>query len=403
MDRKWVKFGALLLALWLMAMVAIGTSYRTIESSQRQVEELRHSIDSLRSTFVYDAPYRAKMADRQALDLQLIYALRLQIDAYYQKSWLMPDLNQLLFSTDRFIEQVQAYLDNELAVQTLAKRIHETRDRYADSTALANQYFQLSANVFEAMYLSEKANAEIFRHVDRIYQQSTELRTPQKEELQKVLVDVSQVLSSYAQGSYLVEKLISHDVTNQIVLLETEYRETLNRHVLAGITLTLFAMFGYLSLLYLAQSSVALESFQEDIRLSPQEDAKVVAKYDQPTEPESMPQISFDTMLGSLNGDVESVCMLLEVFVADHKNDVAEITRLLTESPEEAQRKAHSLKGVGGNLGASQLREVATQVELAIGHDITKVSDLLKDLQVCLDTAIEEAQTFLNQQNDAKG
>tara|TARA_Y100001956_G_scaffold19096_2_gene18659 strand:- start:595 stop:1800 length:1206 start_codon:yes stop_codon:yes gene_type:complete len=401
MDRKWVKFGVLLLGLWLLVLVGIATSYKAIESSRSQVEELGHSVDNLRNSFFYDAPYRAKMADRQALDLQLIYALRLQIDAYYQKSWLSPDLNQLLFTTDRFIEQAQAYLDNELAVQTLAQLIHETRDRYALSDDLANQYFQLSANVFEAMYLSEQANAEIFRHVDRIYQQSTQLEGDDKQALQKVLVDVSQVLSSYAQGRYLVDKLITHDVSNQITALEFDYRLVLHRHIYLGIVLTLVTMIGYLGLLYLAQSP-RLEAESESLlpttkvtENSSGSDARIAVKET------SLPQINFDTMLGSLNGDLESVCMLLEVFVADHANDVAEITRLLSESPEEAQRKAHSLKGVGGNLGAIQLREVATKVELAIQNDITQVSAHLEELKVCLDTAIQEAQTFLKQQNDS--
>lgn len=401
MDRKWVKFGIVLFGLWLLVLIGIATSYKVVESSRTQVEELGHSIDSLRNSFYFDAAYRTKMVDRQALDLQLIYAQRLQIDAYYQKSWLTPDLNQLLLTTDRFVEQAQAYLDHEFAVKTLAQQIYDTRDNYPLTGQLANQYFQLSANVFEAMYLSEQANAEILRHVDYIYQQSTELEGKDKRALQSVLAEVSRVLGSYAQGSYLVDKLITHDVSKQIIGLKVEYRRTLTYHVLLGVLLTFMTMIGYLGLLYLAHTSQR-RATPTSVTPTPNIESgfEHVVSPSQPKQT-SEPQINFDIMLSSLNGDVESVCMLLEVFVADHVNDVEEIERLLMESPEEAQRKAHSLKGVGGNLGAAQLKEAATKVESAIQNEITQVSTHLAELQLCLDTAIEEAQTFLKQQNDS--
>lgn len=397
MDRKWMKFGLLLMALWLLVLGGVASSYRSVESSKLQVEELGNSVDQLRSSFFFQAPYRAKMADRQSLDLQLIYALRLQIDAYYQQSWLSPDLNQLLFTTDRFIEQAQAYLDNELAVQSLAERIRDTREQYAYSTSLAAQYFQLSANVFEAMYLSERANAEIFRNVDRIYQHSNQLETTERRELQRVLVDVSQVLSSYAQGSYLVDKLIAHDVGDQITALDSEYHSILNQHIWFALALTLFTMLGFVGLLYMAQGTAKVVSYGASIdAVSPAPTGSQAVELTSNADHIGS-QIDFDSMLTSLNGDSESVCMLLEVFVADHVDDVEQITHLLTASPEEAQRKAHSLKGVGGNLGAVQLREVAGKVEMAIQQDITQVALLLKELQVCLDTAIREARHFLDE------
>lgn len=114
------------------------------------------------------------------------------------------------------------------------------------------------------------------------------------------------------------------------------------------------------------------------------------------------PEIDLDGMLDSLGNDYESVCMLLQVFVDDHTGDAERITQLLNDSPEEALRKAHSLKGVGGNLGALKLRESAGKVEQAIKDDIGSVSGLLDELKARLDKAILEAQTFLNEQ-DANG
>ncbi len=92
--------------------------------------------------------------------------------------------------------------------------------------------------------------------------------------------------------------------------------------------------------------------------------------------------------------------MLLEVFIEDHHKDGEQITLLLTDSPEEAQRKAHSLKGVGGNLGATKLRQAAGKVEVAIKDDITLVPVLLDELTLRLERAISEARLFLKEHNN---
>ena len=110
------------------------------------------------------------------------------------------------------------------------------------------------------------------------------------------------------------------------------------------------------------------------------------------------PEIDLEAMLESLGGDHDSVCMLLQVCVDDHTGDAEKIAELLDDSPEEALRKAHSLKGVGGNLGAVKLREAAGKVEQAIKDGTGSVSELLDELKLRLDKAIDEAQEFLNQQ-----
>ena len=110
-------------------------------------------------------------------------------------------------------------------------------------------------------------------------------------------------------------------------------------------------------------------------------------------------EINFDDMVTSLNGDIESVCMLLQVFVSDHAQDIQALRTLLTESPADAQRKAHSLKGIGGNLGVAQLRDAAAELETAIAKESDTVPLLLVELEKHLDATIKAAQTFLNIHN----
>ena len=106
-------------------------------------------------------------------------------------------------------------------------------------------------------------------------------------------------------------------------------------------------------------------------------------------------QINFTMMLSYLEGDRESLCMLLDIFIKDHYNDPEKIARLQAQSLPDAIRVAHSLKSVGGNLGAAKLKEVAHQLEAALSQHDEKVPLLLEELERCLEQAIKEAKAFI--------
>lgn len=429
MDGKALKIGWILLAVWVVSIAVIASSYRSIEATKEQVYELGTSIQELRDAFSFDSPYRENMADSQSLNLQLIYALRLQLDAHYQSSWLLPDINRLLFTTDRFIEQSQVYLDNNLDLLSLVDQIGTMRERYqGQSTEVV--YFRLSTNVLEAVFGDSASSPQVYRDLDNIYSQSNQLSAKERQDLQQVLAQVSSVLGGYAQGRYIVEKLQTHDVLNQISVLRGEFDQLLIRHVILGILLTLSILGGYLSLLRASDTRpTALPSQQDDTKAKPsapepEEIATnsspaansvvappqasiepVIEKQTAQAEPvttitgTSECEIDFDKMLESLNNDMESVCMLLEVFIEDHTGDADKIVQLVNESPEEAQRKAHSLKGVGGNLGATKLREAAGKVEVALKDTNNVDANSVEELKIRLDRAIEEARVFLKERN----
>lgn len=120
------------------------------------------------------------------------------------------------------------------------------------------------------------------------------------------------------------------------------------------------------------------------------------------TKPQPIPQpeegtaIDIGRMLSSLNDDRDSVNMLLEVFVEDHRNDDQSLRQLLTTDPQAALRKAHSLKGVAGNLGADGLREIAMAIEMKLKQDTMPSEPELQQLTSQLKLAIESARYFLN-------
>ncbi|KLN66231.1 MULTISPECIES: Hpt domain-containing protein [Vibrio] len=430
MDGKALKIGWVLLVIWIGSIAAMASSYRSIDTTKQQVYELGSGIQELRDSFSFDSPYGVHMADSQALNLQLIYALRLQLETHYQDSWFLPDITQLLFTADRFIEQSQVYLNNSLDLLSLVEQVGTMRERY-DNESIETLYFRLSANVLEAVFGDSASSPQVYRDLDKIYVQSNQLSAKERQDLQQVLAQVSSVLGGYAQGRYIVEKLRTHDVHKQINMLRGEFDRLLARYVVAGLALTLVIFGGFISLLRFAQQvpRVQSESISPSILAESEIDAPEAAETvlsavenvaqesiilkGVHSSPESVAQyqqaeangeideveIDFDKMLESLNNDMESVCMLLEVFIEDHKGDADKIVQLVSDSPEEAQRAAHSLKGVGGNLGATKLREAAGKVELALKEANQVEPNKVEELKTRLERAIEEARVFLKEHN----
>ena len=133
MERKALKLSWLIIVVWVIGTTVLSLSYRSNVMTMSQVGELSNSIDELKYSLFQEPAYRAELTDGQSLNLQLIYALRLQIEATYEQSWLTPDINQLLYTTDRFIEQTKVFLDNELALISLVDQVRFIRAKYQDN------------------------------------------------------------------------------------------------------------------------------------------------------------------------------------------------------------------------------------------------------------------------------
>ena len=103
-------------------------------------------------------------------------------------------------------------------------------------------------------------------------------------------------------------------------------------------------------------------------------------------------------MMDALNDDTESVILLLNVFIQDHHNDAQQLAELMGKDAEKVLMKAHSLKGVAASLGAEALQESAGEVEKALKHNETVSNDMLERLSVDLDTAIDEANRYILEQ-----
>ncbi len=99
------------------------------------------------------------------------------------------------------------------------------------------------------------------------------------------------------------------------------------------------------------------------------------------TLPPSLPGVDMEDGLRRIGGNPAFYRELLLKVRANYANAAAEISGLLADGQDsDAQRLAHTIKGVAGNVGAAGLQDAAARIEAAIGHgDTTGMDTLLAD------------------------
>lgn len=102
------------------------------------------------------------------------------------------------------------------------------------------------------------------------------------------------------------------------------------------------------------------------------------------------PPFAMDTVLNRWGGDAEFVERLITTFLAGAPSRLGEIAQCVLDGDAGGtQRLAHGLKGEAAYCGAEPVRTIAAQMEvLGRAGDLTKASELLKELRVELDRCL---------------
>ncbi|MCE3219231.1 Hpt domain-containing protein [Vibrio diabolicus] len=393
-----VLWCVLALGIWLQAKQTIQT-ISTVNELGSKVEEVRHF-------FNFDLPYRVKHVDQVSLKLQLAYAVRLQLESEFSEGKITPDITQLLYATDRFLESARAFVGSDSELVSLAELLRRSRARDENSEQIQSMYYRLGALVLESIFSDSATNSDTYRDLDRLFIESDTLSPQERSAFQRQLAQTSSALSAKAQGSYLVNQLLNPDFPNQLTSINDQLEQKLMTFVtwlsvISGLFLSLISwgLFSQRTVQPLIPSraedkesekvggSYVVFSAQSEISQSSQVNEQ------SPNEPntsqvevvEREPYIDINKMLDSLSGDESAVRMLLEVFIQDHSGDGSKMHRLLEEDKEQAQRAAHSLKGVSGSLGAMPLHCISGDIELLIKQGqkvpeekLTRLDDVLK-------------------------
>ena len=103
-------------------------------------------------------------------------------------------------------------------------------------------------------------------------------------------------------------------------------------------------------------------------------------------------------MLETLDGDAESVELLLGVFVQDHADDYEKFKALLTKDETSAGRVVHSLKGVAGSIKASRLAIIAASIEMTMKQSRAISEHDLNELELAIKASVDSAVEYLDKQ-----
>jgi len=114
------------------------------------------------------------------------------------------------------------------------------------------------------------------------------------------------------------------------------------------------------------------------------------AAQEQPDLPD-LPGIDTVDGVERFGGNVKSYIKLLFKFAENQADAISEMTVALQSGDKElAVRLAHTLKGVGGNIGATDLQERASKLESAIIDDAEdQISPLVEETGIELDRVIK--------------
>ncbi|MCW4439589.1 Hpt domain-containing protein [Vibrio splendidus] len=444
--KKPATFLVVLLALWLLPSLALLNLSRSYTNSLAQIEELGIRVNELRQSLYFSEPLRVSRINELALDAQLVYSIRLQIESDFQHALFRPDVNQLLYVADQFLEKFDEFIPIESQVQDIVDNIKILRADKELSPKLKPLLNEFGVVVFEAMYSDNQSSSATYRAFDSILEKSYSLKTEEQDALQQLLADASALLSDYAQLNYLVDKIKKNSVNEQIIKLEAEFHDRQFNLLLVMLGLSLVTMitlvlWGVRSRKLIQQADKELspepvtDSSKENASsavkqpsndssvleitppskhsdLQPQEGVNVTSQkiVQQNTEEapvaekhiasvtDSKPAIDIEDMLETLDGDAESVELLLGVFVQDHADDYTKFKSLLTKDETSAARIVHSLKGVAGSIKASRLAIIAATIEMTMKQSRAISEHDLEELEAAIKASIDAAFEYLDKQ-----
>ncbi|UPR34894.1 Hpt domain-containing protein [Vibrio cyclitrophicus] len=441
--KKPATFLVVLLALWLLPSLALLNLSRSYTNSLAQIEELGIRVNELRQSLYFSEPLRVSRINDLALDAQLVYSIRLQIESDFEHAFFRPDVNQLLYVADQFLEKFDEFIPIESQVQDIVDNIKILRADKDLSPKLKPLLNEFGVVVFEAMYSDSQSSSATYRAFDSILEKSYSLKTEDQGALQQLLADASALLSDYAQLNYLVDKIKKNSVNEQIIKLEAEFHDRQFNLLLVMLGLSLLAMSGIVVWGVRSKKTItevghelssvpeinstkeeALSASSSDVTSSaviqadndvsentstrqtfvkqdsiqrPPEQVAVLEKHIASVT-DSKPAIDIEDMLETLDGDAESVELLLGVFVQDHAGDYEKFKSLLTKDETSAARIVHSLKGVAGSIKASRLAIIAASIEMTMKQSRAISEHDLTELEQAIKASVDSAREYLDSQ-----
>ncbi|MGR5154231.1 Hpt domain-containing protein [Photobacterium swingsii] len=126
---------------------------------------------------------------------------------------------------------------------------------------------------------------------------------------------------------------------------------------------------------------------------------EIAANPSAPSRFTSLELFDFKHIFHCMDEDLDSVIMLLEIFVQEHSHDDVLFKNALEQGRiEDAARIIHSLKGVAGSIGSNALKSISERLELAIKQEDMIVESDSLELGTILNDVVKTVQDYLETQ-----
>lgn len=433
--------------LWSIAVASVVYVSSQEEKITHLIDEITFSIDKLRQTLFLAQPYRARFSEQLELEIQLIHAQTVQLKSLTQSD-LLSDVSHTVYLLERFVEQAQLLARDEARMDTFITSINDKPQDLSDpALSLSNR---LSAVVLDTLFNESVEPRQVYLKLEDIQREAYRLPSTDRIHLLELNSQASVLLSQSANTEFLVERVVNHPVMTELSLRELQSERLVSGQVLFVSLASLVAILCLLSLSLGAGRAVGADnepelgahhdkpssdSAQSTAADEPQSSKSSVSDSKQPNrqlnhkevpsgeaqvddkEPPTLAvvnaeqsteqakketlvsSIQFENMLNTLDGDQESMLLLLGVFVSEHRNDAQKLRDLVESDIEKATRVAHTLKGVSGSIFAEELRQSAIVAEQQLKDTQSLEPDAISELERCLSMAILSAEDYISTQS----
>ncbi|GMQ45898.1 Hpt domain-containing protein [Vibrio sp. 10N] len=444
-------FAVSIVLLWSISVATVVYMSSQEEKITHLIDEISFSIDKLRQPLFLAQPYRSQFSEQLELEIQLIYAQTLQLKSLTQSD-LLSDVSHTVYLLERFVEQAQLLVHDEARMDTFIASINDKPTSLSESAiSLSNQ---LSAVVLDTLFNDAVEPRQVYLKLEDIQREAYGLSGRDRLHILELNSQASVLLSQVANTEFLVERVVNHPVMTELSLREMQTERLVDGQVLVLVLISFIAIICLFLSSFRKQGeplSIAHENALQPIELADeatapsreQESETRDASSQQGTNPESVDQppiaaartlsavatpdaecetlegasdaraseqpeatensqqaaaIQFAEMLNTLDGDKESMLLLLGVFVSEHSQDADKLRQLVGSDIAQATRVAHTLKGVSGSIFAEQLRQTAITAELQLKQTQTIESAAIDELEQQLKQAIVSAEDYISTQ-----
>ncbi|MCW8328338.1 Hpt domain-containing protein [Photobacterium sp. SDRW27] len=388
---------------------------RSISQLELETEQIRQQVtaDSLSSPIEeISAPLRQRL-------------LELKISG--ESNQYVSQINTLVLNGRQFAEQAEQAWFTHNMLQLVARRLSERMQDGAGSVDSLKVYQQLSANYLSALHTSPSIpEQQLLHRLDAIrLELEPQISSLGAEEKQLVMDDTRSLvaaLARYFQYRSVIDAVIQSEFSDEMHGLKTSLIQYSHQLILFTRLLTLLVAaiscccIGY-SLLKirrksdLAGASVAM-GLRNEVAPQPNELSRAAELAPHATvcanlasekpvtgslvEGTRKKELVLDSqsLLDNMDGDWDTVAMLLEIFLKEHGDDAERFTACLSNGQSlELGLIVHSLKGIACSFGAEPLRQVAGNIERRCKQGLAINPDHARQLS----EAIEELKTAINE------